>query len=102
MSTRIYDDVPAHILEREEGSAHPALPHHIQMGAAWPGFLNRTLPPVRGDRADTAGALRSPQGMADFLLSQGPNAAHDVSAAMATRNGFWRAVRREVEQLAPN
>ncbi len=96
---RLYEDVPAEILERDEGLTHPGQPLH---GSAWQGFLHRMLPPVPASPPDTAHALRSPQGMADFLLTQGRSTARDVSGALAGHNGFWRAVRREVEQLAPN
>lgn len=96
---RLYEDVPAAILERDEGLVRcgEALP-----GAAWQGFLQRMLPPVAAGAPDTARALRSPQGMADFLLSQGSGAARDLSGALAGQDGFWRDVCREVEQLAPN
>jgi hypothetical protein len=95
-TTRLYEDVPAEIIERDEGLGPRSLKLH---GTAWHLFLNRMLPPVPSGPTDTARALHSPEGMADFLLTQGRSAADDLSGALAGQGSFWQAVRSEVEHL---
>lgn len=92
-STPLYLDVPAETLARDEGLRTP--------GNTWENYLRRMLPPVRPEPADPRRALASPQGMADFLLTQGPTAARTMAGTMAAQAPFWALVQDEVMRLTP-
>ena len=70
---------------------------------AWADYLRRVLPPVVPDPVGLAGApgvLRTPAGMADFLLTMGPGAARDMCRGLDAQNpAFWGAVAAEVDRL---